>query len=131
MFIQGSVLEELQNRIRNLEEEKDRTQKECSILRQKVEELKGKVSPEIDTVSCTIFLCYCLSAIPFGWLYIKTFWLKSFVYYRQERGIHFMTTSILLFQNNSSLQLYGPHNFGYDLPWFIMSSWTMIKLWSK
>ena len=60
IFIQGSVLEELQNRIRNLEEEKDRTQKECSILRQKVEELKGKVSPEIDTVSCTNFLCYCL-----------------------------------------------------------------------
>ena len=58
MFIQGSVLEELQNRIRNLEEEKDRTQKECSILRQKVEELKGKVSPEIDTVSCTKFLYY-------------------------------------------------------------------------
>ena len=45
------MLEELQNRIRKLEEEKDRTQKECSILRQKVEELKNKVAPEIDTVS--------------------------------------------------------------------------------
>lgn len=47
---QSSVLEELQNRIRKLEEEKDRTQKECSTLQQKVEEMKAKVSPEIDTV---------------------------------------------------------------------------------
>lgn len=47
---QGSVLEELQSRIRKLEEEKDRTQKECSTLQKKVEEMKAKVSPEIDTV---------------------------------------------------------------------------------
>lgn len=47
---QGSVLEELQHRIRNLEEEKDRTQKECSTLQQKMEEMKSKLSPEIDTV---------------------------------------------------------------------------------
>ena len=45
------MLEELQNRIRKLEEEKDRTQQECVSLQQKVEELKTKVSPEIDTVS--------------------------------------------------------------------------------
>ena len=45
------MLEELQNRIRKLEEEKDHTQRECVTLQQKVEELRNRVAPEIDTVS--------------------------------------------------------------------------------
>lgn len=47
---QGSVLEELQTRIRQLEEEKNQTQRECMTLQQKVEELRNRVAPEIDTV---------------------------------------------------------------------------------
>ena len=56
LILQGSVLEELQNRIRKLEEEKDHTQRECVTLQQKVEELRNRVAPEIDTVSHRIIV---------------------------------------------------------------------------
>ena len=57
MFIQESLLEELQSRIRNLEEEKFSAEREMLDLRNKVETLKTELSnksPDTETVS---YLC--------------------------------------------------------------------------
>lgn len=54
VFLQGSVLEELQKHIRQLEQDKVQTQHEMKQLREKMEEMKTQLSQKAateDTVS--------------------------------------------------------------------------------
>ena len=58
-LLQGTILEELQTRLRDLEEEKSQTQREAEELRNNVSELKQKLSsfsPDSDMVHYTLCL---------------------------------------------------------------------------